>query len=92
MQVLDDVRAAQRMVATEAQDGVHGSETAATTNGGEGSDTTPKEHTDLREKSADIVCALNFGLCLLHTPQSALAYLRCVAAINAASVTSQPAS
>ncbi len=89
--MLDDLRDAQRIVPTEAKSDLEGPGTAATTDGGEGGDHTQMEQTDLRQKSADIVCALNFGLCLLHTPQSALAYLRCAAASNVALGTSMPA-
>ena len=74
----------------QAQTGVGISAPAATADEGEGSDSTRTEQIDLRQKSADIVCALNFGLCLLHTPQSALAYLRCVAATDVACRTSRP--
>ena len=81
MQVLDDLGGARRVLDTGVQSQVQGADAVGTTGGAEGGDSAQTEQTDLRQKSADIVCALNFGLCLLHTPQAALAYLRSVAAI-----------
>ncbi len=85
-QVLDDVGPARRI--TEREDGHHANGAAGVDASGDLAGDPPtigpeqqqhqQQQPDLRHRPADIACALNFGLCLLHTPQAALAYLRCV--------------
>ena len=78
-QVLDDLGGARRITDSEAQNNAGGVCCASASSGAGGdchsSQADQAEH--LRHLPADIVCALNFSLCLLHTPEAALAYLRC---------------
>ena len=89
-QVLDDVGLARRVTdnaVNQSANGVADTGTAADSSGEAGdllAEQQPQQHhqqrqqqTDLRHRPADISCAFNFGLCLLHTPTAALAYLRC---------------
>ena len=85
-QVLDDVGLARRITDGGVPNPANGHASSGAP-GDEAGDpgTTPAEQQqqqqqqpDLRHRPADIACALNFGLCLLHTPHAALAYLRCV--------------
>lgn len=74
MKVLDDPATAAEIPHLPSSSGNDGSSTAAaaeTEAGGEaaakaGADADEEGSASLRERPADIVCALNFGVCLLH--------------------------
>ena len=71
-QVLDNVGLARRI--NDGEDGelatgVHGVGALGDATGGPGAmPAGQQQQPDLRHRPADIACALNFGLCLLHTP------------------------